>query len=93
MNIDSHQTHTWINEIKEDDNIEDYYLVKQKRLGTTRVGKPFINLVLADRTGELEAKVWDRAEEISSLFQDGDIIGVTGRAGSYRGQIHRNRPG
>jgi len=87
LNIDSHPRHVWIRDIKEEDDIAGCYLVKQKRLGTTRVGKPFINLVLADRTGDLEAKVWERAEEFSSLFQDGDVIDVKGRAGSYRGQI------
>lgn len=87
MNADSHQSHVWIKDIKEEDSIKGCYLVKQKRLGTTRVGKPFINLVLADRTGELEAKVWDRAEQLSALFQGDDIVEVNGRAGSYRGQI------
>jgi len=87
LNADSRQPHVWIKDIKEEDSIAGCYLVKQKRLATTRVGKPFINLVLADRTGELEAKVWDRAEQLTSLFQDGGIIDVKGRAGSYRGQI------
>ncbi len=81
------QPHIWIKDIKEEDNIKGCYLVKQKRLGTTRVGKPFINLSLADRTGDLEGKVWDRTEQLSPLFQEGDIIAVKGRAGSYRGQI------
>jgi len=87
LNADPHQPHAWIKDINEEADINSCYLVKQKSLGTTRVGKPFINLVLADRTGELEAKVWERAEQLSSLFQDGDIIEVEGRAGSYRGKI------
>lgn len=87
LSQDSLQSHLWIQDIKEDDPVQGCYLAKQKRMGTTRAGKPFINFVLADRTGELEAKVWDRAETLSQLFQEGNIIELKGRAGSYRGQI------
>jgi len=79
--------HIWIKDITDEDDIKGCYLVKQKRLGTTKVGKPYLHLVLADRTGELEAKVWENADQLSSLFQDGDIIEIKGRAGSYRGQV------
>ena len=84
MNTDDH---IWIKDIKEEDDIKGCYLVKQKRLGTTKGGKPYLNLVLADRTGELDAKVWDNADQLSSLFQDGDIIDIQGHAGAYRGNI------
>lgn len=79
--------HVWIKDIKEEDDIKGCYLVKQKRLATTKTGKPYLNLILADRTGDLEAKVWDKADQLSSLFQDGDIIDIKGHAGSYRGNI------
>jgi len=80
-------THLWIKDIIEETRINDYYLVKLKQLGTTRNGKPFISLRLADRTGEVEAKVWDRATELGALFKEGDIIYITGHASSYRNQI------
>jgi 3'-5' exoribonuclease len=35
----------------------------------------------------VEAKVWEKAEDYSSLFNTGDIVEVAGSAGSYRGQI------
>jgi 3'-5' exoribonuclease len=77
----------WVKDIREEDDITGCYLVKQKRLATTKTGKPYLNLALADRTGTLEGKVWDNADHLSSLFQEGDIIEIKGRAGSYRGQI------
>ena len=79
--------HVWIKDLREEDDIKGCYLVKQKRLATTKTGKPYLNLVLADRTGELEGKVWDKADQLSSLFQEGDIIEIQGRAGAYRGRI------
>jgi 3'-5' exoribonuclease len=85
--IDTNPPHLWIKDITEEDSINGCYLVKRKRVGTTRRGDPFLTLMLADRTGEVEAKVWERADELSALFNEGDILEVEGAAGSYRGQI------
>ena len=79
--------HLWINEIQEDERVSGCYLVKEKAVLKTRNGKSFLNLTLADKTGDIPAKVWDRAEALSSLFQKGDIIEVVAHAGSYRNQI------
>ena len=85
---DSHQpAHVWVKDITERDDVKGCYLVKKKSLGTTRRGEPFISITLADRTGEMEAKVWEGAEELSSLFQQGDVLEVKGYAGSYQGRV------
>ncbi|MDY6970982.1 MAG: HD domain-containing protein [Thermodesulfobacteriota bacterium] len=84
---DDYQQHLWVKDIKEEDSVRGCYLVKGKKMGTTRRSTPFISLTLADRTGEIEAKVWDRAEEFSSVFREGDVVELEGHAGSYRGQI------
>jgi len=78
--------HMWVKDIAPDKSVRGSYLVEEKRVATTRKGDVFISMTLADRTGEVEAKVWEGAEELSSLFHQGDIIEVDGIAGSYRGQ-------
>ena len=85
--------HIWIKDITEKDRIRGSYLVKEKRVGTTRNGKPFISMTLADRTGDMEAKVWNRAQELSALFDQGNILEVEGDAESFRGQIQINISG
>ena len=80
-------SHLWVKDITEKSDIQATYLVKEKSVGTTRRGEPFLSLVLADRTGEIAAKVWEGAEALSSLFSEGNIIEVSARAGSFRGQI------
>lgn len=82
--------HIWIKDITEKDRVKGCYLVKEKRVGTTRNGKPFISMTLADRTGDMEAKVWNRAQELSALFDQGNILEVEGDAESFRGQIQIN---
>lgn len=84
---DSRPSHFWVKDIRGNERIKCRYLVKRKTLGTTRKGEPFLSLTLADRTGDLEAKVWEKASEFSLLFQEGDVVEVEGYANTYREQV------
>jgi 3'-5' exoribonuclease len=77
----------WIRDIKHDDIVQEYYLVKEKILNRTKRGDPFLSLTLADRTGEIEARLWDRVDEFTSLFSEGDIVEIKGQATSYKDQL------
>lgn len=79
--------HKWIGAVKPGDPVRGSYVVKDKRVGTTRTGNMFISMTLGDRTGELEAKVWDKARELSALFEKGDILEVEGLSESFKGQL------
>lgn len=79
--------HVWVEDLKENQQVTGLYLAKLKRLGTTRKGDPFMTLLLADRTGEVEARVWDDAESLHSGFAEGDVVEVEGRTGSYRNTL------
>ena len=87
MNSDTFPNHFWIKDIKEDDRVNGSYMVKVKRVGNTKRGDPFISITLSDRTGDIEARVWENASELSALFNEGNIIEVEGSASSYRNQI------
>ncbi len=80
-------SHLWVKDITENNNVSGCYLVKEKKAGTTRKGDPFLSLVLADRTGEVEARIWEGADELSPLFFEGDIVQVEGHSSSYRGKL------
>ncbi|MFH0844491.1 MAG: HD domain-containing protein [Pseudomonadota bacterium] len=80
-------THLWVKDIKADDRISGLYMAKMKRLGLTKKGDPYLSVTLADRTGAIEGRVWERAEELSPLFEEGDILHVEGYSSSYRNQI------
>jgi 3'-5' exoribonuclease len=77
----------WIKDIEEGGLVRGRYVVREKRLSNTKRGDPFLTLTLADRTGEVEAKVWDQVEALSVRFGTGDILDVEGKATSYRGRI------
>jgi 3'-5' exoribonuclease len=84
---EQHPSRLWVKDIKVDDRVNGLYLAKMKRLAMTKKGDPFLSLTLADRTGDIEARMWDRAEEYSSIFVEGDILDVEGYAGSFRDQV------
>lgn len=85
--IGGHTSHLWVKDIKVDDQVSGLYVAKVKRVGLTKKGDPFLSITLADRTGDIEARVWEKAEEFSSLFEEGDILDVEGYASSFRDQI------
>ena len=49
----------YINTLCEGETIKNVYLCKGKRSAETRNGKPYDNLILQDKTGTLDGKVWD----------------------------------
>src|SRR5579863_3180673 len=60
---------------------EGYFLVLAKQQRTTKTNKPYLNLILGDKTGQLEARIWDLSDpRIAKEFASGDIVKVRGCA-------------
>jgi 3'-5' exoribonuclease len=69
------------------DNISDrLFLVKDKVKGTGKNGRSFLSLLIGDKTGHIDARVWDRVEELSELFETGDVIQIKGQVQVYLGR-------
>jgi 3'-5' exoribonuclease len=79
--------HAWIKGLKEDERVRGLYLARGKKVGQTKKGDPFLSITLSDRTGDIEARVWDNALELSSLFKEGDVLDIQGQTGLYKGQL------
>ncbi len=78
--------HKWLKEIREGEWIKGVYLVKEKALNTTKKGLPYLVLILADKTAEKEARVWENAKEVSGAVEKGDLVEVEGEVTSFREQ-------
>lgn len=58
---------------------DSFFLVLGKQQRTTKQNKPYLNLMLGDKTGQLEARVWDLADpRIARDFDRGDTVKVRG---------------
>ncbi|MGA2193367.1 MAG: OB-fold nucleic acid binding domain-containing protein, partial [Nitrospirota bacterium] len=80
----------FINELAEGEKVEAVFAVTDKQARVTRAGRAFICMRLSDRTGSIEALVWDNTEELSKRFNKGDFIGVRAEVGSYNGTSQLN---
>ena len=72
---------------QENQLITAFFLVQSKSLRSTREGKPYLALRLADRTGTVEARMWDEAAEAESEFDQHDVVKVEANVEPYRNQL------
>ncbi len=77
----------FIRDIKEKDHIGDSFLVARKDTGISKSGKPYLNLKIIDSSGEMDARVWDDAEEAAKKFQKDDVCLIKGFAVAYLGGL------
>ena len=80
----------YINTLREGDSVRDIYLCKTKRTAETRNGKPYDNLTLQDKTGTVNAKVWDPNSNGIEDYDEMDFIEVYGEVISYNGVLQVN---
>jgi len=75
----------FVDEITKNNRVESIFLVKEKHMGVTKNGAPYLSLRLMDRTGDINARVWDEVKEYDVVFEKGDFIEVLGRSSIYQG--------
>ncbi len=66
------------------DEVEGFYLLKAASPRTSNSGKPFLSAVLSDRTGNIEAKVWDYSGPVGAK-DEGSVVKVRGSVSEFRG--------
>lgn len=75
-----------LNSLEQGMAVQGVYLLARKALATTKNGQYFGKLRLGDAGGEMEARLWERAEEALGDLAEGSLVAVNGRVESYRGQ-------
>src|SRR5437764_15027642 len=63
------------------------FLVHTKDVRQKKSGEPYLSLLLGDRSGEIDAKMWDNVGEVLDTFDRDDFVKVKGML-----QIFQNRP-
>ncbi len=63
---------------------DGFFLVLAKQQRTTKTNKPYLNLILGDKTGQLEGRVWEPGDpRIAKDFERGDIVKVRGSVSRF----------
>ena len=73
--------------LKEGDWIEETYLVTAKQVSTAKNGVTYLSIKLADKTGEIDGKLWDNADEVAGKFEREDFVRIKGIAANYQGTM------
>ena len=68
----------YIESLREGERINEIYLCKVKQSALTKAGKPYDTLILQDKTGTLDAKIWEPGSVGIDEFDSLDYIAVMG---------------
>jgi len=77
----------FVSDIQEHQPVDTVFMCASKNQGVTKSGSGYLILKLLDRSGEIEGRVWDRAEEIARRFEKADYVRVRGQATLYQGKL------
>lgn len=77
----------FVSDIKDRCQVDSVFLVKDKITAMAKNGKPYLTLRLMDKTGDVEAKVWDNIDQITLTFDKDDFIAVRSKATVYLGKM------
>ena len=75
--------------------ITSSFVVASKQVKPKKNGEPYLALTLGDRTGQIEAKMWDNVEEFLDAFEQDDFLKIKGLINKYKNRfqltIHKLR--
>jgi 3'-5' exoribonuclease len=77
----------FIETLREGERINEVYLCKYKQAALTKAGKPYDNVILQDRTGTLDAKIWDPGSVGIDEFDALDYVAITGDITCFQGNL------
>ena len=77
----------YVTDLLSEQNITSFFLVHEKELRNTREGRAYLRLELGDRSGTIEARMWDQFEAAAKDIQRDDFVKVQARV-----ELYRNRP-
>src|SRR5215813_7682354 len=77
----------FISDLNSEQNITTFFLVCEKEIRNTREGRSYLRLELGDRSGTIEARMWDQFELLEKSINRDDFVKVQARV-----EVYKNRP-
>ena len=85
--VGSGMSRRYINQLSECEEIDEVFVASEKQLRPNRNGNLYLQLRLSDRTGTLNAMMWNANNSIYHAFENGDFVQVQGTAQLYNGNM------
>ena len=79
----------YINTLREGDDITETYLCKSKSSGVAKNGKTFYSLVLQDKTGTIDGKIWELSNAIEH-FEAMEYVKLSAKVTSFNNKLQLN---
>lgn len=77
----------YVNALEPSQTITSSFLVQTKEVREKKSGEPYLSLLLSDKTGRIDAKMWDNVAEVLETFDRDDFVKIKALV-----QVHLNRP-
>jgi 3'-5' exoribonuclease len=77
----------YVAELEPNQPVTATFLVLAKEVRQKKTGEPYLSLTLGDRTGDIDAKMWDNIGEVVETFERDDFVRVKGAV-----QVYQNKP-
>lgn len=84
--METYKKNQFIKELKDQEGVDSVFLVKFSSVAVGKTGKPYMTLVLLDRSGEVEARIWDQIDKYAGQIVQDAFIWVKGKCQSYQGR-------
>jgi 3'-5' exoribonuclease len=78
---------SFVNQLEPGQTITSSFLVHAKEVREKKTGEPYLSLLLSDKTGRIDAKMWDGVAEVLDSFDRDDFVKIKAIV-----QVHQNRP-
>ncbi len=77
----------FIEDLSDGENLDEVYLVGEKQLRANRQGNLYIQLQLRDRTGSIDARLWNAGENLFRSLHEGDFVQTRGKVQLFQGAL------
>ncbi|MFC1479874.1 3'-5' exoribonuclease YhaM family protein [Candidatus Omnitrophota bacterium] len=74
----------FISDFKDKERVDSFFMLRKKNIKLTKYDKPYLELSLSDKTGKIEGRLWEKAEEFGKLVDTGDVVHVKGAVDKFR---------
>src|SRR5580704_13674509 len=76
----------FVKDLKDKDTVQSPFLIKFSATAMGKNGKPYMNLVLQDKSGELEARIWEGVDHYIGQAVRDAFVQIEGRCQLYQGR-------
>ena len=80
-------SHHFIKQLNAEQSVDQVFLASEKQLRSNRQGNLYLQLRLSDRSGSVDARMWNASEEKAAMIADGDYVRVQGTTQLFQGAI------